>query len=854
MRLLRHRRALGYFGGGLVTAGAAAGWMFWRSRVDVYQPGEHTEGLVDTLARDLPDDLTPLQFVDVTAAAGLNHVHFAATRTTQLPEDMGSGVAVGDVDGDGRPDLFFANESGPMRDLAAGFPASNATSRLYRNLGDGRFEDVTERAGVGLRALAMAGHLVDIDGDRDLDLLVSTYGRCRLFRNDGALRFADVSESSGVAAFEGFWTGIAVGDYDRDDDVDLYVCGYVQYDPARLGAPGPATQYGADIPAALNPSTFRPERNLLLRNRGDGTFEEQAAAAGVANSTGRSLAATFADLTGDGWPDLYVANDVSDNAFFVNRRDGTFEDKAAEALVADYRGAMGLAVGDFDGDLDPDLFITHWIAQENALYVNRAEELPAADAAEFPSFQDQADRFGLGQIALDKVGWGTGFADFDNDGRRDLFVVNGSTIPVRGKPEQLVRERSHLFWNAGERRGYFEFGAVASEFLRREHVGRGGALLDLEMDGDADLIVVRHGEAPALLRNDGGDAGGSLLLRLRQSAGNTLALGADVRIHAGGRVQVGEQGTDGSYLSQHAAGELAFGVGVATTIDRIEVAWPDGTREQAGPFPARSLVTWVKGSAPRSESLEKGACRASTVVARKPDAAAQKRFFALLDRAGELRIAGEMMGAAQRYREALALQPGHEDSLYYLGNCLLEIGHEREAIAQFEALLRANPESSRACMQIGRVRLPGGDSTQDDLAAAEEAFERAHAINGEESGPVVALGVVALLREDLAAADRAFADAAMLNLKSVEARYLRSYVAWLAGRREPAAALLAEAHAIAIGTPPVTAKVVGEGDTRSGKALTAVPLDKATTPLERWKSLAQRAPDVDAEFQGVRMR
>lgn len=854
MRMLRQRRVLSYLGGGLVVAGAAAGWMIWRARVAAYQPGERTEGLVDTLARNLPADLPALQFVDVTAAAGLNHVHFAATRTTRLPEDMGSGVAAGDVDGDGRMDLFFANASGPFADIAAGFTSSTATSRLYRNLGEGRFEDVTVRAGIDLRALAMAAHLVDIDGDRDLDLVVSTYGRCRLFRNDGALHFADVSETSGVAAAEGFWTGIAAGDYDRDDDVDLYICGYVQYDTSRLGGVGPATQYGADIPAALNPSTFKPERNRLLRNRGDGTFEEQAAAAGVANATGRSLAATFADLTGDGWPDLYVANDVSDNAFYVNRRDGTFEDKAAEALVADYRGAMGLAVDDFDGDLDPDLFITHWIAQESALYVNRAEELTAADAAEFPSFMDEADRYGLGQIALDTVGWATGFADFDNDGRRDLFVVNGSTIPVRGKPEQLVRERSHLFWNAGRRRGYFEFGGVAGEFFRREHVGRGGALLDLEQDGDSDLIVVRHGETPVLLRNDGGDAGGSLLLRLRQPAGNTYALGADVRVHAGGRVQVGEQGTDGSYLSQHAAGELAFGIGDATAIDRIEVAWPDGTREQAGPFPARSLVTWVKGSAPQFESIQSGVRAAPITAARKPDAAAQKRFFALIDRAGELRVAADFMGAAQVYREALELQPGHEDSLYYLGNCLLELGHEREALAQFEALLRANPESSRACMQIGRVRLPGGEAAQDDLAAAEQAFQRAHAINGEESGPVVALGVVALLRQDLGAADRAFADAAMLNLKSVEARYLRSYVAWIAGRREQAMALLAEAHAIASGTPPVTAKVVGEGDTRNGKALVSAATVEVTTPLERWKSLAQRPVDVDLEFQGVRLQ
>jgi len=854
VRLLRQRRMFVFLGVGVVAATGGAGWMAWRARTDVYRPGERTEGLVDTLARNAPSDLTTVRFVDVAAAAGITHVHLDAPRSTALPEDMGSGVAAGDVDGDGHVDLFFANLAGPFAEREAGWPGSRASCRLHRNLGDGRFEDVTERAGVAWKALVMAAQWLDIDGDGDLDLFASAYGRCRLWRNDGAFALVDVSEAAGIAAHEGFFTGIAAGDYDRDDDVDLYVCGYVQYDRAKGGAGAPATQYGADIPAALNPSTFRPERNLLLRNRGDGTFEEVAAAVGVANTAGRSLAATFSDLTGDGWPDLYVANDVSDNAFYVNRRDGTFEDKAAEALIADYRGAMGLAVDDFDGDMDRDVFITHWIAQENALFVNQAEELDEADAALYPSFMDEADRHGLGQIALDVVGWATGFADFDNDGRRDLFVVNGSTIPVRDRPGELGRERSHLFWNAGRRRGFFEFGAIACEALRSEHVGRGGALLDLESDGDQDLVIVRHGETPLVLRNDGGNAGASLLLRLRQPRGNTQALGADVRVHAGGRVQLGEQGSDGSYLSQHAAGELAFGLGAAAVVDRIEVDWPDGARESAGPFPARSLVTWMRGEPPRVTPLVAPPSGAAPAASRRPDAAAQKRFFGLVDRAGALRVNGDLMGAAEVYRDALELQPGHEDSLYYLGNCLLELGHEREALAQFEALLRANPDSSRACMQIGRLRLPGGETALDDLVAAERAFARAHAINGEESGPVVAIGVVALLREDLAAADRAFADAAMLNQKSVEARYLRGFVAWRGGRREQAAVLLAEAHALAAGAPPVTAVVVGEGDTKSGKALTTAKSAEIRSPLERWKTLAQRAFDADGEYGELCLR
>jgi Flp pilus assembly protein TadD len=872
--MLRRRRKLlrtGVLAAALLLAVTAGLW--YAKREARYVPGERSDGLIDTLARRLPADRPRLEFADVSRTAGIDFDHAPFARTNQLPEDMGSGVALGDFDGDGWCDAFLLNTSGPLAGLESGFTDSSATAHLYRNRGDGSFEDVTERAGVGLKALGQGAAWVDVDSDGDLDLFVSTFGTCRLWRNDWKSegRFTDVSASSGVAARSGFWTSIAAGDYDRDGRVDLFVCGYVQYDGKRAGADVRARQYDAAIPVRLNPSAFRPEVKLLFHNEsaaaaavasaadaavgiGGIRFEEVAATAGVTNPTGRGLGVTFADLDADGWPDLYVANDVSDNALFINQKNGTFRECGAEALIADYRGAMGLAIGDFDDDLDLDIYITHWIAQENALYVNITNEMvappkpgEAPSPAEKPSlaFMDRADEFGLGQTTLDVVGWATGFCDLDNDGRRDLFSVNGHTIPLANDPVQLQPQKSQLFWNAGGERGYFDLGPVAGDFFTTPSVARGGALFDYDQDGDEDLLILRRGGKAALLRNDGGNARPGVRLRLRQPTGNTLAIGAVVRMTAGGRTVMAQSETQGSYLSQHAAGELAFGLNDARQVDSFEVTWPDGVVEKAGPFPADSIVSWTRGTPPTAAPLPGKRAAAPRTVAD------QKRFFGLLDQASELRIAGDFAGAAALYRTLLEIHPDHEDSLYYLGNCLVELGREKEALAQFERLAQVNPRSNRCFMQIGRIRLPGGDPALDSLELAEQAFQRSLAINQEESGPLVQLGVVALLRGDLELADERLRKAAVLNLKSVEARYLRAWVQYRRGDAAAARALLAEAQQLAKGAKPVTAlpAVIGEGDTKKGGALLAEAAGKAASPFERWKTLAQREVDVDSEFR-----
>jgi hypothetical protein len=544
-------------------------------------------------------------FREVAEAVGLRFTHFHGRRSTQLPEDMGSGLAWGDYDDDGDPDLFVVNQSGPLGLGEEELLASPAHARLFRNDG-GRFADVTDAAGLAVRGTGMGAAWGDYDGDGRLDLFVTRYGTSRLFHNEGGGRFRDVSQASGVAAEEGFWTGVSWADYDRDGDLDAYVCGYVRYryDPAR--ADETSRQFKAVVPFTLNPSSYAPERNLLLRNDG-GRFGDVAREAGVDDPKGRSLSAAWADFDGDGWSDIYVANDVSDNAMFLNTGDGRFRDVSHSAWVADYRGAMGLGIGDWDGDLDLDIFVTHWLAQENALYADESRSMKVTREAPL-RYVDQADLFGLGQIAIDAIGWGTGFLDYDNDGRLDLYAVNGSTFQDEQDPGRLVPMRSFLFWNAGPN-GYFEVGAAVGEPFVTPLVGRGAAPADFDGDGDLDLAVVAHAGALRLARNEGGSARGSyvrVVLRSPAERGrgagprsSRFATGARVLLTAAGATQVREVGGQPSYLSHEPPGEVFFGTGEAASVERLEVRWPSGRVQHFEHLPVRATIEVVEGGTPK---------------------------------------------------------------------------------------------------------------------------------------------------------------------------------------------------------------------------------------------------------------
>jgi hypothetical protein len=840
VRVLRRRRKTVLALGAVVLLGAVVAFQALRNPVAEYTAGEQSEGLFDSLARDVPEDYPRVTFVDVAQESGLRFTHFPATRTNRLPEDMGSGVALGDVNGDGWCDVFAVNVAGPL-----GAQATQAgASRLFLGSAEGRFEDVTATSGIDLVELANGAAFVDTDSDGDLDLFVACYGTCRLFRNEGGARFRDVSREHGLERWVGFWTGVAVGDYDGNGAPDIYVCGYVKFAEEGEGVEHPPSQYGRVIPALINPSTFEPERNLFFAGQGDGTFREVAAELGVDDVRGRGLGALFCDLDGDGYQDLYVANDVSDNALYLGTAEGGFIDRTAEAQVGDYRGAMGLAAGDYDNDLDLDLFVTHWVSQENALYTQQAP--PTAVAPSSPRFFDDADRLGLGHKALDKVGWATEFFDYDNDGWLDLYVINGSTIPLAEDRAHMQPMRSQLFWHARDERSFFhEVGAVSGDFFRQEYVGRGGASFDYDLDGDSDLVVMQHGGPALLLRNEGGNARAALRVRLRQPEGNTFALGARVFVSAQQRTRLEVVGAQGSYLSQRAVGEVAFGLGDAARIDELRVVWPDGTSESVGPLLPHSLVEWTRGSPPHVRSFPG---RHERDAGGPPEVAEQRRFFALRDAAQTKRIAGEYGPAIDGYFEALALWPGHDDCLYYLANCLIEVGDELAALATLERMVHFEPQSNQGWMQIGRLRLPGGEAPLDDLVEARRAFTRCEELNREESRPETMLGIVALLEDGLDEAEARFTKAARQNPKSVEARWFGGRVAWLKGDRERAQQLLAEALAIALAGKPAGTSASNEGDTKSGQAMTGGKGVVLEASLERWKSLAQRPADAQAEY------
>ena len=769
---------------------------------DRYVPSAPVQGLTSELDRTLGGEAPTRRFVDVTAAAGIDFAHFPGARTSQIAEDMGSGAAWGDYDADGFPDLYLVNHAGPLPTPDQPAPEQTGRAALYRNRGDGTFEERAEAAGVDHRGAGMGAAWADIDGDGHLDLVVTAYGGLTLYRNRGDGTFEDRTQAAGLGDYVGFWAGPSFVDYDRDGHVDLHVPGYVRYDPGFLEVEG--SSYAVEAPPSLNPSSFPPERNLLFRNRGDGTFEEMAAVAGVLGDRGRSLAALWADVNDDGWPDLYVANDVSDNELHLNLGDGTFKDVGHAAHVADYRGAMGIAAGDWDGDTDLDVFVTHWVAQENALYQSqRAQD--GADA--HLRFRDEADRFGLGQVALDAIGWATSFFDFDNDGLLDLFVVNGSTLQSRDDATQLVPMRDYLFWNRGPEEGFFDLGAVAGQWFERETVGRGGALADYDRDGDLDLVIVNHGGPAVLLRNDG-EGGHWLQLALTASGGNTAAIGATARVTAGGRVHRRAVGGQSSYLSQNEA-VLHVGLGDAERVERVEILWPDGEQQIIDGLGVDRLVRVRQGEAvdPTASLSERERIR---------------QFWTALREATSLRINGSLVGAEQAYRRALALDPEHEDALYYLGNVLLAQGDADGAAEAWTTLATVAPSSARAHQRLADLALCLERPALIDLEVAEERLLRAQQINMEETGALVGLGEVALLRGDHALARTRLEAATASNPRAALAWLLQAWLAEQRGEQERSNALFERAMRAAA-APKVTAQPAGEGDTRGGTAMLAEP-------------------------------
>ncbi len=533
------------------------------------------EDVFDSLARELPENRPALIFDEVAKQSGIAFTHSGGVRNSMLPEDMGSGAAWGDYNGDGWPDLYLVNQAASVLNAHDTRAANVPPNRLYRNNRDGTFTDVTEQAGVGDRGFGMGAFWGDYDNDGCSDLYVTNYGASVLYRNNCDGTFSNVTARAGVA--NNRWATSAVWfDYDGDGDLDLYVCNYVGFDPSEPPDGKVTEQYGFQVPFTLNPVSFPAQANRLYRNNGNGTFTDVARQAGVEDAEGRSLVVVFSDFDLDGLPDLYVGNDISANSLFRNRGDGTFEDVSAATGTEEYRGTMGIGAADYDRDGDIDLFLTHWVAQANALYQNLYNDI-GGTAADNLFFADVADMVGAGSISMNDVSWGTGFFDLDNDGRLDLFIANGSTLEQPGNSRELQPQKPRLLWNHGES-GFFDIGPVAGRVFQQTWNARGLAAADYDRDGDLDLVMTTNRGPALLLRNGGVEGNHWLQIRLRGVQSNRSGIGAKIRIEAGDLTLYAEYGTGGSYQSQN---DLLYhaGLGTHTIVDLLEITWPSGVKQ-----------------------------------------------------------------------------------------------------------------------------------------------------------------------------------------------------------------------------------------------------------------------------------
>ncbi len=486
-----------------------------------------------------------------------------------LVETMGGGICVLDYDGDSWPDLFFSN--GTTREHWN--KGSGPSDRLLRNLGDGRFADVTDQAGLRDSGWGMGCVAADYDNDGDVDLYVTNYGKNVLYRNNGDGTFKDVTGEAGVG--DPRWsTGAAFGDYDRDGDLDLYVANYVDFDFEKPGGDPRFCSYRG-VTVACGPRGLAAARDTLYRNEGNGTFRDVSAAAGILSpDPAYGFQVIWTDFDRDGDLDLFVANDSTPNFLFRNDGRGSFEEEGLLlGLAYNQEGRaqanMGADIRDIDGDGWLDLYSTNFSDDYNVLYRDSGKMF----------FQDVSYAAKTAEATIRFLGFGALIEDFDNDGWPDLFAANGHIYPEveRHGLGSEYKQANQLFKNLGK--GLFqEIGAQLGPGLGLVKSSRGAAALDWDQDGDIDLAVSNMDEAADLLRNDLSGGGGFIEVYLRGHKSNRAGIGARVTLRAGGVAQTQELHAGSGFLGNCEA-MLHFGLGAAAKIDSLEILWPSGTRQ-----------------------------------------------------------------------------------------------------------------------------------------------------------------------------------------------------------------------------------------------------------------------------------
>ena len=508
-----------------------------------------------------PPAAPAVEFVDVTRAAGIDWgFRTLAPGARYIIETMGGGGGFIDYNNDGLLDIYLVcYTQTPQAD-----PRARLRDALYRNNGDGTFTDVTERSGISHSMRGMGAAVGDVDNDGWPDIYVTGYGASRLYRNRGDGTFADITDRAGVNNRR-WGASAAFFDFDADGRLDLFVANYISFDPDGAVP----CQFFEGRPYCPI-SRFKGSPPALYRNNGDGTFADVSERSGIAKSVGKGLGVVTLDYDGDGRADVYQANDGDPNFLFRNNGDGTFAEVALEAEAAldpdgSARGGMGVDAEDVDEDGRLDLFVTNYSGETNALFRNRGDG----------AFTEETYPLGLGAVSVPMSGFGTRFFDYDNDGRADLFVLNGHPYEPINKivPGTTYAEPPFLFENTG--RGFREVAAGHGAPLRRSYLGRGLAVGDYDNDGDADLLLMSAGEPPALLRNDGGNRNDWLGVSLTGTKSSRDGVGARVTVTSGG-VRRSKYLLGGRSYCSASDPRLLFGLGPAARVDELEVRWPSG--------------------------------------------------------------------------------------------------------------------------------------------------------------------------------------------------------------------------------------------------------------------------------------
>jgi hypothetical protein len=540
-------------------------------------------------------DGAPVVFADITHAAGLDKFHHRsgdAEKRTIL-ETPGSGVALLDYDNDGWLDIYLLN--GSTFPALKGKEAAPRAMLLHNNH-DGTFSDVTEKAGVANERWGFGVAVADYDNDGWPDIYVSNFGKNRLYHNNHDGTFTDVAEKAGVR-LGGWSTGATWGDYDHDGWLDLFVPGYAKFDPdhplisGQGGLPSGFCQFRG-VEVMCGPRGLPGEGDHLFHNNGDGTFTDVSVKAGVADAKGYyGFASVFVDVDDDGWLDLAVANDSVPRYLYLNKHDGTFQDVSyisGFALNDEGReqASMGIAVGDYNRDGKVDFYITNFSDDYNTLYRNDGDA----------NFSDVSFRAGIANLTIPFLGWGTGFLDYDNDGLLDIFVVNGHVYPGVDRQDwgTTWAQRPLLLRNLDGMK-FQEVPPATGSGLAVVLTGRGAAFGDLFNDGRIDVVINSVDSTPTLLRNVAKNSNHWVTLKLVGGPKSPRdAVGAKVFVTAGGFRQRGDVCSGGSYASSSDE-RLHFGLGTATQMDKVEIHWPSGVKEQITLPDVDRIYTVVEG-------------------------------------------------------------------------------------------------------------------------------------------------------------------------------------------------------------------------------------------------------------------